>query len=490
MSATATGCTVAAMPAAAPRRVLIVGTGLTGSLTCYHLRALSRTRRLPLRIEVADMARGPGGRMSTTRFGPADTRANTGAQYLSAATPKAAALLQAACASSSSCSLDRVADPSKRSTHFTLHADERYTHWLPREGTNSAVKQFLYGGEPDLVVFESRLQRMAVDAASARPLLVPLFDSGGTASAYDVVILAMPPKDIMKFFNNDRSDAQSQADLHRRTNRGKTAHVPSSHRGVVLPPDVLRQLRAPSFVGRYSLVFWFQDAAFAERAAAAFGSRLEPHPVIDMVSAQAGGVLVAQSTVELWRQLNNTRGGGRGPAKASIVGALEGLAGGKMPRAQHTKLLNWRTSQTLPPTGGGVVTAEGGRLVFTGDWCFESSFEGCNLAAEAAAAATINAIVSPAGADAVKGDGEAEPEGEGEGEAEGGMRAAFGATPTGSSSGGGVGGGRVCSGPCGASCPRSAYSKSQWRKPAGSGRCKECVAGTGGGKDTFKKQKV
>ena len=63
----------------------------------------------------------------------------------------------------------------------------RYTHWLPRQGTNAAVKQFLYGGEPDLVVFESRLQRMcmATDAArpaSAGPRLCPLFDSGGTAS--------------------------------------------------------------------------------------------------------------------------------------------------------------------------------------------------------------------------------------------------------------------------------------------------------------------
>ena len=41
---------------AAQTRVLIVGTGLTGSLACFHLRALARQRALPLRIEVADMA--------------------------------------------------------------------------------------------------------------------------------------------------------------------------------------------------------------------------------------------------------------------------------------------------------------------------------------------------------------------------------------------------------------------------------------------------
>ena len=39
-----------------------------------------------------------------------------------------------------------------------------------------------------------------------------------------------------------------------------------------------------------------------------------------------------------------------------------------------------------------VVTTEGGRLILTGDWCVESSFEGCNRAGEAAAAAAMEAI--------------------------------------------------------------------------------------------------
>ncbi len=41
-------------------RVLIIGSGLTGSLTCYHLRAQMQKQ---VRIDVADMARGAGGRM-------------------------------------------------------------------------------------------------------------------------------------------------------------------------------------------------------------------------------------------------------------------------------------------------------------------------------------------------------------------------------------------------------------------------------------------
>ena len=69
--------------AAATDRVLIVGTGLTGALTCYHLRKALRDR---IKIDVADMARGAGGRMSTTRYEGkrGSVRANTGAQYVSA----------------------------------------------------------------------------------------------------------------------------------------------------------------------------------------------------------------------------------------------------------------------------------------------------------------------------------------------------------------------------------------------------------------------
>ena len=209
---------------------------------------------------------------------------------------------------------------------------------------------------------------------------------------------------------------------------------------------MLEQLRAPSYVGRYSLALWFDDAEFASAAARAWSDRddSEPHPILDMVSAQPGGVLVAQSTVALWRRLNNARGGGRGPAKASIVEALEALAGGAMPRSQNTKLLNWRTSQVVSPASGGVVAAEGGRLVFTGDWCFESSFEGCNLAARAAAAAAIDAVSAPTAAvpSAARGDGDAPPEGA---EIQG----------------------RACSGPCGAVLPRSECTLQQRARTSG-----------------------
>ena len=64
----------------AQRRVLIAGAGLTGALTC----ALLKQRDPTCRVTCVEMARGPGGRMSTTRFAvsaaPPQQRANVGAQ--------------------------------------------------------------------------------------------------------------------------------------------------------------------------------------------------------------------------------------------------------------------------------------------------------------------------------------------------------------------------------------------------------------------------
>merc|ERR1740130_292511 len=403
-------------------RVLIVGTGLTGSLTCYHLRQRCGPN---LVIDVADMARGAGGRMSTTRWGADEIKANTGAQYISCCTAETQNLLESVCASNGSheCLHDREDAPLKRSTHFVLQPDDAYTHWLPRSGTNSVVKQFLHAGTPNQLAFESRLQRVT---AFNEHHLFAQFDRGGKDRPYDAIVLAMPPKDILRFFNNNSSqDSQSQADLHRRTNKSNKSNVlPQGHRHIALPPDVLRQLRAPAYNGRYSLATWFQDDQFINALRAGWDSLQEPHPVIDMISPQQG-VLVTQSTVELWKRVSGggggkrggkgkgqgkgqgqshrntggSQGGGRDAARSQIVAALEEIAGRKMPRAQHAKLLNWRTSQAAPPLAQDrpVVTANSGQLIFTGDWCVESSFEGCNLAAQAAATAAADSIAAVVG---------------------------------------------------------------------------------------------
>ena len=39
-----------------------------------------------------------------------------------------------------------------RTQTLTLTLTSSYTNWLPREGTNALVKQFLYAGAPDSVL--------------------------------------------------------------------------------------------------------------------------------------------------------------------------------------------------------------------------------------------------------------------------------------------------------------------------------------------------
>ena len=277
--------TLAAVAAAAPLlRVLVVGTGMTGALVSYHLRRRGGAR---VRVEVADMARGAGGRMSTTRWAPppmpgnktkhgaggggsatrgdqkaaAEVRANTGAQYVSCCSPESTALLESVCRKHG-VGLDRVAAETqlKRSTHFLLRPNpQEYKHFLPRGGTNQVVKTFLRDSAPSQLSFGTRLHRLLEREADGQ--ICPQFDrgggghsrgqtgggggrgggGGGLSTSFDCVVLAMPPKDILRFFNSSGgADPQSQADLHRRTNKSKrnNSAVPTGHRHLALPADV------------------------------------------------------------------------------------------------------------------------------------------------------------------------------------------------------------------------------------------------------------
>ena len=77
---------------------------------------------------------------------------------------------------------------------------------------------------------------------------------------------------------------------------------------------------------------------------------------------------MVQSTVELWRRLAHTHDrNGRNAAKSFLLDAVERVSGQRLPRAKHTKLINWRTGQ-VRSVGDGVVTAEDGCLIFAGDW--------------------------------------------------------------------------------------------------------------------------
>ena len=70
--------------------------------------------------------------------------------------------------------------------------------------------------------------------------------------------------------------------------------------------------------------------------------------------------------------------------KDEMIAALKALVpGASMPPPSNLKLLNWRTSQVVKGQDC-VVSGDDPSLVLTGDWCYESSFEGCVQAAHSA----------------------------------------------------------------------------------------------------------
>jgi predicted NAD/FAD-dependent oxidoreductase len=186
-------------------------------------------------------------------------------------------------------------------------------------------------------------------------------------------------------------------------------------------------------MGRFSLILWMEDTsqarAYVRAAVANFkmlhgerssGER-EREKVLDCVIEQSDSrVLVLQSTVAYWRQSQ------RNGAKNDLIRALEntmaqcqqGSAVKKMPRIENQKLVNWRTAQvstsllqaasrdmpknqetttssiaaTTLAVSALTAACDAPPLVFTGDWCVESSFEGCSIAAQAAAQTLLNAL--------------------------------------------------------------------------------------------------
>jgi predicted NAD/FAD-dependent oxidoreductase len=149
------------------RRVLIVGGGISGALTAHLLK-----RGDPeLELHVWEMARGAGGRMSTTRWGPAgaqdETKANTGAQYVSAAPegPAAGLVLDAMEAGllEGPLSAGQVARHSRCFSKGGGGGGEgggknSKDDFRATQGTSAVVKHFLDAA--DTVQFETRLQSL------------------------------------------------------------------------------------------------------------------------------------------------------------------------------------------------------------------------------------------------------------------------------------------------------------------------------------------
>jgi len=416
---------------------------------------------------MVDMARGPGGRMSTTRWSPksrghsngnsggVEIKANTGAQFISCLAPTiaggggtASAASAGAGAGAGGADLKPVAaslllewvkeeDPGllcgpkenvpKHSRCFLLGDPSVYHDYECPLGTNMIAKHFLAAAKPDNIFFGTRLERLERSRGEGWLPILETADLSNKRSAgrkgqrpnekvasdalghFDAAVLALPPKDILRLFpknsgstgDHDRHQL-SQADLHSRTNKRNTTNRHTGGLEFALDTATTRKLQTISYVGRFSLILWFEAsqsaASYVKSAVESFQTCSQPDCIVDAVVSQANGrVLVVQSTVEYWKNSNRNR------AKKDLLHALDIViatqrdgARLQVPRTVNVKLVNWRTAQVRQSLLGAkestVVASTEPPLVFTGDWCVESSFEGCSLAAQAAAKAVVRAL--------------------------------------------------------------------------------------------------
>jgi predicted NAD/FAD-dependent oxidoreductase len=392
-------------------RVLIVGAGLVGALTAHELRK----RNPNTHMTVIEMARGAGGRASTTRWGnPIDVRANTGAQYLSTSSANglSAALMQSA--------VDAGLLVKANDDEVALHSrcfsttDDK-VDFVATKGTSEVIKFFL--SSADIVHYGTRVRSLEQNSQGGWTVTSKQKGRGpkkrtppqspqpsASASDFDSVVLAMPPNDAMR----------------------------------ILSGETLKQCRRLTkqvqWHSRFSIALWWkpEDHTLASEfiTAAALShnnSAVDGRKILDTVVMQhshddddGGGIaVVIQSTSKFWSRHRNTNAGGgkgggiqsgggassgrfeqvtghgRGAVRDEMLAALQRLVPTQeMPLPANLKMLNWKTSQVKMNIK--AVNSENKKnciifgmqypgLILAGDWASgESSFEGCVDSARAA----------------------------------------------------------------------------------------------------------
>ena len=427
--------------------VLVVGAGLTGSLTAHEIR----TRYPTATIDVFESARGAGGRCSTTRFSstsnktkqkkqtvPEEIYANTGAQYLSTSlTGKASTLMKELIQNNLMVKINNTPIHSRCFQHKNVK------DFAPtRCGINDVVKYFLTSA--NAVRYETRLLTLKQNTNQGGWITTSKTKKGKKEeNKYDAVILCMPPSNALRVLPN--GDIKKQL-------AQQTKHV--------------------KWHSRFSLALWFnnhnsvQATEFITAASLAHQASNNSNTILDAVIVQStydtqgnktnSPALVIQSTTNFWQahrktnaggsrggggtqfgggkssgKMTEVTGNGRGVVKEEMIAALNALVPGApavvetvpgkrgqrdtkaggchsraspfwkshtntkdemidelqtlvpsciMPMPSNVKMLNWRTSQVVSGKNC-VVSGEDSTLVLTGDWCYESSFEGCVKAA-------------------------------------------------------------------------------------------------------------
>ncbi|XP_050436313.1 renalase-like [Adelges cooleyi] len=161
-------------------KVLLVGCGLTSTITAYLLR----TRSSNVHLTLWDKARGPGGRTSVRR-GPNGTFVDLGAQFIT----------------TDEWTLKKYSDiynlliSTKHLVPMTCNVEglqevQGEQHFIAPNGTNSLVKHLLDNAKVDSIVFERRVSSILPSGN------VKCTD--GFEQIFDLIILTVPAPQLLE----------------------------------------------------------------------------------------------------------------------------------------------------------------------------------------------------------------------------------------------------------------------------------------------------
>ncbi|XP_025203188.1 renalase-like [Melanaphis sacchari] len=161
-------------------KVLLIGCGLTSTITAYLLR----TRIPNIHLTLWDKARGPGGRTSVRR-GPNGTFVDLGAQFIStdASTLSKYSIIYEPLISSKTltpmnCKIEGLSD-----SHQTQH-------FIAPSGANSLVKYFLNYANIDCTKFERRVS--AITSTGKVTCIC------GSEESFDIIVITAPVPQILQ----------------------------------------------------------------------------------------------------------------------------------------------------------------------------------------------------------------------------------------------------------------------------------------------------
>ena len=359
------------------RELLVVGAGLTGSLTAsllFKAHTSGSGSSTPIVIKIWEKARGAGGRMSTHRH-PAEESSlhvDMGAQYISrfqSAVDSGEEFEKLKESLYDELLSNRVLVPFRgmiegERKDLTKSVIENY---IAPGGINGVVKHFLNNSGAQ-VKFKHQLESLGLGAVAPgqKSPRILCKATNGVEIECDGVVLTMPVPQVLSL-------------------RGNIINL--------IEPDTKAKLEAVQYSSRYALGLFYNDGLrnFPEMG---WSAKYFDDPIVRFASWDLEN---SQSSSSVSFSAPSTAAGKTLLVHTGVPFGIEHLEDDKMaikdlileklnelipglPKATHSHIIRWRysqVSQVYPGAPGYVVLSRDPLVVVTGDGFSGSSFENC-----------------------------------------------------------------------------------------------------------------